>query len=50
MLGWENDVGSVESGRYADIIGVDEDPLENISTLQNVGFVKKSGKIIKNCP
>lgn len=41
-------IGSIEKGKYADIIAVDEDPTQNIKTLENVVFVMKDGMIYKN--
>lgn len=41
------DIGSIAEGKLADIIAVNEDPLENIKTLENVVFVMKDGKIYK---
>ena len=44
----QNEFGSIEKGKKADIIGVHGNPLENISVLENVVFVMKDGKIYKN--
>ena len=41
------DVGALDVGRYADIIAVSGDPLEDITLLQHVQFVMKGGVIIK---
>ena len=43
----ENLLGQLKEGFYADIIAVNENPLENITTLQNVIFVIKDGKVYK---
>ena len=48
LLNMENLLGQLKEGFYADIIAVDESPLENISTLENVIFVMKDGKVYKN--
>ena len=48
LLNEEKNLGSIEEGKKADIIGVRGNPLENISALQNVVFVMKDGKIYKN--
>jgi imidazolonepropionase-like amidohydrolase len=47
-LGWQKRIGSVEKGKYADLIAVSGDPLKDITELQRVKFVMKGGKIIKN--
>src|SRR5437667_10723958 len=47
-LGWQNDIGSIDKGKYADIIAVSGDPLADITELQRVKFVMKGGKVIKN--
>jgi imidazolonepropionase-like amidohydrolase len=41
-------VGTVEVGKYADIIAVSGDPLQDVSLLQNVGFVMKGGVVYKD--
>jgi len=41
-------IGSIEKGKYADIIAVEEDPTQNIKTLEHVVFVMKDGVIYKN--
>lgn len=41
-------LGSVEKGKLADIVAVDEDPLKNIKTMESVTFVMKGGKVYKN--
>src|SRR5438874_3694864 len=47
-LGWQNQMGSIEKGKYADIVAVSGDPLKDITELQRVKFVMKGGKLIKN--
>jgi imidazolonepropionase-like amidohydrolase len=48
LIGDEADIGSVQAGRYADIIAVDGDPLADITRLQQIGFVMKGGRIVKD--
>jgi len=48
LMGWENKVGSIKKGKYADIIAVNDNPLDNISVLKDVKFVMKNGNIVKN--
>jgi imidazolonepropionase-like amidohydrolase len=48
LLGWSDKVGTLEPGKWADIIGVDGDPLQDITTLQHVKFVMKGGEVVKN--
>lgn len=48
VLGWQDQIGSIDKGKYADLIAVSGDPLTDITELQRVKFVMKGGKIIKN--
>ncbi len=48
LIGWPDAVGAIEAGRFADIIAVEGDPLNNVSLLEDVRFVMKGGKIYKN--
>jgi len=47
-LGWQHDIGSIENGKFADLIAVIGDPLADIAELQRVKFVMKGGRIIRN--
>ncbi len=47
LLGWESKLGTISRGKLADIIAVDNNPLEDISTMQQVTFVMKDGKVYK---
>jgi len=47
LLGKSADIGSVQAGRYADLIAVKGDPVADIKLLQNVSFVMKAGQIYK---
>jgi imidazolonepropionase-like amidohydrolase len=48
VLGWADKLGTIEPGKWADIVAVPGDPLKNIKELQNVKFVMKSGVVHKN--
>src|SRR5262245_15256227 len=47
-LGWQDRVGSLEKGKFADVIAVTGDPLASIDELQRVKFVMKGGAIVRN--
>lgn len=47
ILGMSNQLGQIEAGFIADIIATDEDPTQNINTMEQVSFVMKEGKIYK---
>jgi len=48
LLGWSDRIGVIESKHYADIIAVDGDPLQDVTTLERVKFVMKGGVVYKN--
>jgi imidazolonepropionase-like amidohydrolase len=48
VMGWSNQIGSVDKGKFADLIAVSGDPLADITELQRVKFVMKGGKLIRN--
>ena len=48
LLDMSSSVGTIEAGKFADIIAVNGSPLENIQELLDVGFVMKGGKVYKN--
>ncbi|HVU22199.1 MAG TPA: amidohydrolase family protein [Rhizomicrobium sp.] len=47
LIGDSKDIGSIQSGRYADIIAVSGDPLADVTQLEHVQFVMKGGKVYK---
>jgi imidazolonepropionase-like amidohydrolase len=47
-LGWQDQIGSIEKGKFADLVAVAGDPLTDITEVQRVKFVMKGGKIIRN--
>ena len=48
LLGLSDQVGAIEPGKFADIVAVNGNPLLNISAMEQVVFVMKSGEVIKN--
>jgi len=48
LLGWTDKIGAIEAGKWADIIAVDGDPLQDVTTLEHVKFVMKGGEVVKN--
>jgi len=48
LIGRSKDVGTIEPGKYADMIAVAADPLQDVRSLENVGFVMKGGVVYKD--
>lgn len=48
LLGWSDKMGTIEPGKWADLVAVSGDPLKDITELRHVKFVMKSGSIFKN--
>lgn len=48
LLGWSDKIGVLEPNHFADIIAVDGDPLQDVTTLEHVKFVMKGGVVYKN--
>jgi imidazolonepropionase-like amidohydrolase len=48
LLGWSDKVGTIEAGKWADLVAVSGDPLKDITELQRVKFVMKGGAVYKN--
>ena len=50
IIGMQDSIGTVEKGKFADIIAVSGDPLVDITEMQQVKFVMKGGAVIRNDP
>ncbi len=48
VLGMADKIGSIEAGKLADLVAVNEDPTKNIKTMEKVTFVMKDGVVYKN--
>jgi len=48
VMGWQDQIGSITKGKFADLIAVAGNPLDDITELQRVRFVMKGGKVIRN--
>ena len=48
LIGRAKDVGTLEPGKFADVIAVTGDPLQNVRVLENVSFVMKGGVVVKD--
>lgn len=48
MLDIDSQTGSLTAGKFADIVALDQNPLENISALRSLGFVMKGGRVYRN--
>lgn len=47
-MGWQDRIGSIETGKFADLIAVSGDPLGDITEVERVKFVMKGGKIVRD--
>jgi imidazolonepropionase-like amidohydrolase len=50
LLGWSDRIGTLDAGKFADLIAVEGDPLQDVTTLERVRFVMKGGQVIKSPP
>src|ERR1700681_252638 len=48
LLGWSDKIGTIEAGKWADLVGVSGDPLKDITELERAKFVMKGGAVYKN--
>jgi imidazolonepropionase-like amidohydrolase len=47
LMGWDDRVGAIAPGRYADIVAVEHEALEDVGRLADVSFVMKGGRVVK---
>jgi imidazolonepropionase-like amidohydrolase len=48
MLGWQDRIGAIEPGKFADLVAVAGDPIADITELERVRFVMKNGEVVRN--
>jgi len=48
MLGWQDRIGTIEPGKFADLVAVAGDPIADITEIERVRFVMKGGEVIRN--
>jgi imidazolonepropionase-like amidohydrolase len=48
LLGWDKNVGTLATGKWADVVAVPGDPLQDITAMERASFVMKDGKIYKS--
>jgi len=48
LIGWQDRVGTVENGKFADLVAVSGDPLSDITEMSRIKFVMKGGQVVRN--
>ena len=48
LLGWQDRLGAIEPGKFADLVAVAGDPVADIGELERVRFVMKDGRVVRN--
>ncbi len=48
MLGWADRIGTIEPGKFADLVAVSGDPVADIDELERIRFVMKGGQVVRN--
>lgn len=48
LMGWADSVGSLDPGRFADLVAVVGDPLSDVRVLESIAFVMKGGAVVRN--
>ncbi|MBI2956846.1 MAG: amidohydrolase family protein, partial [Acidobacteria bacterium] len=48
LLGWGDRVGALEPGKFADLIGVEGDPLADVTVRERVKFVRQGGRVVRD--
>ena len=48
MLGWQDKIGAIEPGKFADLVAVAGDPIADITELERIRFVMKNGQVVRN--
>ena len=48
MLGWSDRIGTIEPGKFADLVAVTGDPVADIAELERVRFVMKGGQVVRD--
>jgi len=48
LLGWQDRIGTIEPGKFADLVAVAGDPVADITELERVHFVMKNGAVVRN--
>jgi len=48
MMGWDANIGSIETGKFADFVAVCGDPLADITELERIKFVMTGGQVVRN--
>jgi imidazolonepropionase-like amidohydrolase len=47
LMGWEDRVGTIEPGKFADLVAVEGDPLDDVALLEDIPFVMKGGEVVR---
>ena len=48
IIGWQDRVGTVEKGKFGDLVAVSGDPLADITEMSRIKFIMKGGQIVRN--
>jgi imidazolonepropionase-like amidohydrolase len=48
LMGWDDRLGTLEAGKFADLVAVEGDPLSDVTVLEHVRFVMKGGQVVRN--
>ena len=48
LLGMESEIGTIDEGKVADLVAVEEDPLADVAAMRDISFVMQAGRVVRN--